>query len=375
MTIQTVSPFYLPAFGTLSGNWGTSASAGITFGAALDAANEAAAVCFTCPASGSLTHIAIRTQTVSVTSGPLNFDCRLETLSNGRPSGSLQAANTNAAWSLATTDDNIWKENALTAAATVTAGDELAVVVKAPGSGTFSFTWAAATLAFPLPSPFPTFVTDVNATPDGVYETNTTSVMPLLALKIDGVYHRIMPWIPLDTITANAYTNASSPDEYALRLQFPVSMRVSGAAIAIADVAAAGSFAITLWPDSASSQTDADALAQKVMDSDALGSATLDGVVHVTFAASVTLTANTPYWLGVRADSATSITKLGFTMASAIGMVPTPGGSEFYSGTRAWSGGSAPAFTNALLTQQMSAVRIDGIDFGSGGLAAIGNAG
>lgn len=344
MTITTIPQFMWPQLAPSRQHVSTTISTTAAVQHTLNAVNQQAALIFYCPATGSLTDFTVRTQTVSVTSGPLNFDFRVESVSNGRPSGSLFGTNTNVAVSVATTDDNVWKTATLTSAASVNKGDLIALVIKSPSSGTFSFTYGGFANLSGNVGNFPCFVTD--ATGDGTYEAVIINIAPSMAIKIGGAWYRIEPLFPIDAATQPTVNSSSSPDEVALRLYPPVGMRICGAVVTLGNISAGGDFMVSLWPDSASSQTDANALAQVLVDGDLSGSTTNDGGFNILFPTPVTLSANTPYWLGVRAETANTIIIYQATALSTALMSAWPGGIECYGGSRTWTAGSAPAFTH-----------------------------
>lgn len=375
MTIQTVPRFLVPNAVPVLGATTTSLASTSQACATIDAANEKMAVLCHCPVSGSLTDIAFRTQTVSVTSGPLNFDVRLETVVSGRPSGTLWATNTNGNASIATTDDNVWKTVTLTAAATVTKGEPIGIVIKAPGSGTFSVTWGGFTAVNAGSGQFPCLLQDI-APADGTYDT--TAVVdraPSLAVKVDGVWWRIEPWAAVDAMQLGSFSNASGIDEVALRFVCPFGMRACGAVLYTYNMAAGAYFTVSLWPDSASSQTDADSIAQVAMSQTLWGGTTQDGIITVFFQQSPTLAINEVYWLGMRADTATAVTMVGVQATSVALMEAMVAGASGYEGQRKWTAGSAPAWTTFTTTTPLFALIVDGVDTTSGGLSAIGHAG
>jgi hypothetical protein len=89
---------------------------------------------FRAPKTGTITKVGFRTVTV-ITGATV--DVRLETVSatDGHPTGSLVGTNANASQVIADTNDNVFFTVTLTAGASVTAGDVLAVVVVAPATG------------------------------------------------------------------------------------------------------------------------------------------------------------------------------------------------------------------------------------------------
>lgn len=344
VTIQTLDDFLWPQLVPNRGTISTSLS--VTAAAQVTLTTNNGQVCILCyaPFAGSLTDFTVRTQTVSVTSGPLNFDFRVESVTNGRPSGSLLGTNSNATVSVATTDDNVWKTATLTTPVTVTQGQLIALVIKCPAAGTFSFTLGGFANLQATTGNFPCVLTD--SAGDGTYETLASGAAPSVAVKIGGSYRRVAPLLPIDLATAPAFGSATSPDEYALRLLSPVKLRIKGACVVLGNVAAGGDFTVSLWPDSAGSQTDANALVQVACDGDLMGNTTNDGCFNVVFPTSIELDANTPYWLGVRADTANTIIVYQATTLSATLMTAWPGGIETYGGSRTWTAGSANAFTH-----------------------------
>ena len=101
----------------------------------VDGASESAGLVFKAPATGSLTDIGFGVNTV--TTGA-TVDVRLETVSlangNGNPTGTLFGATTNASKVIAGTDDNKWLTATLTAAASVTIGNDMAIQIVNPAT-------------------------------------------------------------------------------------------------------------------------------------------------------------------------------------------------------------------------------------------------
>lgn len=362
MTIQSVQSFLYP-------DWHigypvlTAPTLTMQTAATLDAASEAFMWCGDAPATGSLTDVYFRIGTTAITSGPLNFDVRIEQVTNGRPNGSLLAANTNGNAAIADTDDNSWKSAALTSAASVTRGTPIGIVVKAPGSGTFSVIWSMLASLVPPATSWPLVGSDTDS--NGTYDSIQTVGSPCLLVKIDGVIYHLRGCIPYDSLAMSAYNSGSSPDEKALRIVSPVPLRVVGMEAFISNAAAGADFTFSIWPDSASSQSDGNALVQVAHDGDAVVGTTQDGFVARYFASAVTLSAGTVYWAGCRADTANNIAVAVFTLPSITGVgAAAPGGSNFYMGTRAWSAGSAAAFTTDTSSIPLIRLIVDGIDDG-----------
>lgn len=310
----------------------------------------------------TLTTIYFRTSTV--TTG-CTVDVRVETVTNGRPSGTLFAANTAASVVIADGDDNVWKTATLTAAASLTVEDEFAIIITVDTAGATpnlqltvspsnlnntgglypvclldagAGTWASAAFAF-----------------DWILQYGTAGVIPTSGM------------IPVNGGgTLTAFNSGSTDDEIALRFQVPFKCRCSGARVFMGNITAAGDFTISLWP--ASSDDDTDALAQVTEDGDVVSSATADCFVEVPFS-PVTLDINTTYYLGLRADTANNISIGELTTATvANAILAFPGVSaQMYRSRRAWTAGTAGAWTDTTTTLPLINLIIDQLDDGAGG--------
>lgn len=189
----TIEPYiFLPSMGGLSvGAYTATTTITVT--------GDKLGCVFQAPATGSLTDVYFELSTV--TTGT-TADVRLETVTTGDPSGSLQAANTNVAVVLtAGTDSNVIKTGTLTAAATVTKGDLLAlVVVNGASAGNFALRAdiCAPTLGFPYRVRFAAaaWVEATNGIGGGV--------------KIGGTLYGFGPFSHAKTGTATATTNFNS---------------------------------------------------------------------------------------------------------------------------------------------------------------------
>ncbi len=328
----------------------------------IDAANEQMTVDFQMPVSGNLEAVSMRTQTVSVTAGPLNFDFRIESISGGLPSGALFGTNTNAAVSVATTDDNVWKTATLTAAAAVTKGDKVAFVIKAPAAGTFSLTWGGHLWSLNS-ALFP--VGRVDGVPDGTYSTLMTG-KPSFAIKVDGVWMAVPPFAAVDTMTLTTFNNASAPDEYLSTLRPKTNMRVAGIVAGLVNVTAGADFTCSLWSgSSAAGAVDADALAQVAISGNAIGTVTQDGYGLFLFPTAVPITAGVNYWIGVRADTANNMQMIQLGCGNSPAPSDTsclPGGSDAICGFRTWTAGVGGTITTQAQQQCLISAWIDGLD-------------
>lgn len=113
----------------------------------LDAANESYAAIFRVSQTGSIRKVGFATTTV--TTGA-TVDVRIETVdaTTGNPTGTLWGTNTNVSHTINNTDDNVWLTTAaLTADASVTAGDVIAVVIVNPAGSPGNFNIARTSVA------------------------------------------------------------------------------------------------------------------------------------------------------------------------------------------------------------------------------------
>ncbi len=355
MTIVAVPPFIWPR---PLDNVTVGTSIGVTSVATCtaDAVNEKVACVFRCPVAGSFTDFAVRTQTVSVTSGPLNFDFRLETVSAGLPSGTLFGTNSNAAVSVANTDDNVWKTGTLTTPPTVAVGDYMAIVVKAPAAGTFSFTWGGFS-TFTAPTMFP--VVKADTVPDGTYPTLAAN-RPSMAIKIGGTWYPIQPFAPVDSVVLTAFGSGSSPNEYGLKFIAPFTMRVAGLVAFVSNVG--GQFTLSLWPHNNGAQTDADALAQVTCSANSIGSATNDGIAMYLLATPITITKGSTYDIGCRADVAGTLIVAASVMWTTAGIGASWAGADCFQGTRTWTAGTTNSWANQTTTVAHLGLWVDGLD-------------
>jgi hypothetical protein len=222
----------------------------------MDAVNEMIAFIFRAPKTGNIDRVGCKTGDVSVTAGPLTFTVRLETVTNGLPSGTLVGTDTNVNWSVATGDDFIWKEHTLTAAAAVTKGQIMALLFTAPAAGTFSV-------------PLHSFINSINTTSfpycatrtgAGSWTKNLRNAMMNLRYD-DGVYACPEGFFPFFNVSSSAIGSGSTPDEVGNRFTVPFKCKLRSLTIWI-DRAATTDFTVRVY-DSADS-----VLIEQTIDSD-----------------------------------------------------------------------------------------------------------
>ena len=311
----------------------------------------------------SLNKIYFRLGTVS-TGGGVTVDVRVETLTNGRPSGTLINAGANVNVVIADTDDNTWKTATLGTPATLTLGQDFAIVIVWVSGATPAWNM----VGLPMLNGnahighYPQALIDqtgswVNAGNVELFAEATTAgviALPNL-LPVDGAG------------VLTAITNASAPNEYALKFVAPVKCRVMGLSPCIWNIAAGADFTISLWP--ASSSVDGDALMQASVDGDIAFTTSQDGYVTV-FDTPVELAAGTTYYLGVRADTANALSvgtlPIVTTITNAIRALPIDGCTAHLA-TRTWTTGTAGAWTDTTTTFPLMSLIIDQLDDGTGG--------
>lgn len=298
-------------------------------------------------------------------------DVRIETLTNGRPSGTLWATNTNASVVINDTDDNGWKTATLTAAASFTRGDKFAIViVVSSGTPNLVLNGCMGTVSTALVfAHWPLTLQDTGA---GTWASAANGFAWIADFTTNGPT-ALVGLTPVQAGTVTAYNSGTSPDERAMRFQLPFKTRVLGMRVAMFNIAAGADFTFSLWDTTGT--TDAGALAQATQDGDFALSTTQDGFVDLFFASPPTLSAATTYYAGVRADTANNI-GLGEMSNSAItnALRALPGVSaQVYLSTRVWTAGTAGAWTDTTTTFPMIHLIIDQLDDGAGGagLAAL----
>jgi hypothetical protein len=360
MALVNAGPIFLPALQLPGGPL----ASGLALGSiAFDSATDRAAWVGRAPVTDSLQTIYLRTGTV--TTG-CTLDVRVETVTNGRPSGTLLGTNTNASVVVDNADDNVWKTATLTAAASLTKGQEFAIVVVV-SSGTPNMNLAAppgSLVTYAILAHYPLTLQDTGggtwatqgAGWEWIVQFASAGVVPLVGLN---------PTSGAGTITA--FNSGTSPDERALRFQAPMKCRVAGLRLAMFNIAAGGDFTASLWD--ATGDVDGEALAQASIDGDFALSATQDGYVDLLFATPVELSAGTTYYAGVRADTANNIGLAEFSNANVTNALRGFQGvdASMYLSTRTWTAGAAGAWSDTTTTLPLIYLIVDQLDDGAGG--------
>lgn len=323
--------------------------------------------------SDSIATIYFRTGSIPGSGGD-TVDVRIETVTNGRPTGTLWSANgtgaaPNITVAIADTDDNLWKTATLTNPAEIIPGDEFAIVIiSSAGTPNIVLTGCSTQLTgfsahYPLQLQ--------NAT--GAYaqpSSAPTCFEWVIGLTTGGV----KPWLgllPLDGAGTLSSISSGGTEEIALHFQSPTPKRVIGMRAAIFNIAAASELTFSLWDSTG--DTDAEVLAQVTEDGDFALSTTNDGYVDMYFNTAVTIAKDTVYYAGVRNTTANAIS-LGQLSAAGTGAAanairgfPIPATGEVYSANRQWTAGAAGAWSTTTTLLPLISLICDQGDDGAGG--------
>jgi hypothetical protein len=310
------------------------------------------------------TLVAIHFRLGNTTTG-CTLNVRVESVSNGRPSGSLLGANTDAQVVVANTDDNVWKTATLTAGASLTRGNEFAVLINVnTGTPAMIFSTPPAPAgSLPSLTHYPLVLQDTGGGTWALPSAGNSFSWIFEFASAGPVY--VPNLMPVHAGTLTTFNSGSTPNERAIRFQVPFKCRVSGARVGLFNIAAGANFTVSLWD--ASGTTDAAALAQVAVDGDNTISATQDGYFEVRFGTPVTLEPDTTYYLGVRPDTANNLDVASYANADiANALRALPVSADVYLATRTWSGGSAGAWSNTTTSVPVKHLIIDQLDDGQG---------
>lgn len=342
--------------------YGTSglASGSLTF----DSATDRIAWVGRSPVTDSIASVQFGTNTVTTGN---TMQIQIETVTNGRPSGVAWAANTNGTVVIADADDSTMKTVTLTAAASLNAGDEFAIVMtSSAGSPTLNIAQVLVGIANAAGCGlYPLVLQDTGA---GTWAAPASGAMALcwIVTMTSAGPIELPGLVPYRAAAvATAFNSGSSPNEIALKITAPFKARAIGLRVYLLNIAAGADFTVSLWP--ASSSVDGDALAQRSEDGDFAYATTNDGYVDLFFATPVTLTAGTAYYIGVRPDTANSLAIGNRVTVSATTMTAFGIPSGALQATRVWTAGTAGVWTETA-TSTLPAFNfiIDQVDDGAG---------
>ena len=328
----------------------TVASPAISATMALTAVNYKGAFILQAPKTGNISAIAFL---ASAFTTQADIDVRIETINtSGDPSGTLWAANTNAAYSVTSIG---WKETAaLTASAAVVAGDLIAVVFANPGAGTPS--WV-------LASVYGNFSNMGQNLPYGdLYTTAWAHAdrIPIIALKYDDGTYESYPCIPLSAITAIAFNTGSAATIIGAKFKLPFPARAVGCYVYL-DLDANAD--LILYADG-SPGTE---LMNISLDSNKRR-ATSGQLFRILFDAPVSITKDTWYRLALKPTTVTSITLYHMDAASTAIIDGMELGQNFLYSTSAGA-----AWTDTITRRPFMGLILDqfddGVSTGGGGIS------
>jgi hypothetical protein len=346
----------------------SSLAGAFTYGASLiiDAADEGVAFILRAPATGNISKLVWRTGTV--TTG-CTVDVRLETVDTtvtpAIPTGTLKAANSNGAQVVANADDNVLFTTALTAAASVTRGDLLAIVIKNPTASFGTLTIAGNADDASLDSVYSLLNTGVS--PAVSWGVNANGPICALCYDVAGTdtYYPIEGAYPASLFNTSTISTSTTPDVVGLRFQLPFPASISGAWIA-ADVD--GAYDLKLVSTAYNQGAGTGVLATASV---AAGSrrSSASGIAFVNFVTPYTIAAGTNYRLVIEPTSGTSLSVYDASVGSLAMLDCFPGGQNFHLTTAKdptqdsdWTNYNSGTFRRPFI-----GVRINGFDDATGG--------
>lgn len=182
----------------------------------LSSASDKAAWVGYAPQTGTIDKVAFRTGAVTTSA---TLDVRLETIgTDGNPSGSLWATNTNG--SQASLAANTWYEVTLTAGASVTKGDKIALVIVNPAVSPGNLEvqrYSVSRSIFPYTARFAASAWTRSASPWAGWLHYTTGT----------AYPSVVGMKPATDSSAQ-YNNSSTPDERGNKITMPFACKVQG---------------------------------------------------------------------------------------------------------------------------------------------------
>lgn len=311
----------------------------------LDAAGESESYIAVAREAMTISHVGFRNGTAT---GSPTAEVRIETVAtDGTPSGTLWAANTNA--TSGTLMANTWNLIALTASALIAAGQAFAVLVKY-ASGTAITTQRMSnyrTSVYNLPLEVPNV---------GGVETKTRPVGAKLISVGSGAttFYSLINALAANTIAANAFNNTNAAAR-GLRFKVPFKCRCIG--IRHYQGTANGDYNAVMYDDAGNELSTSSTAFDGNLSVENAG-----GVSTVYFDNPVTLEKDTWYRAALEPSSATNINMYTATLPSADYRSAWPGGVNQHYATR-----SSGAWTDTDTDQvPLMDIIIDQVDDGTG---------
>jgi hypothetical protein len=202
----------------------------------------------------------------------------------------------------------------------------------------------------------------------GVWKTTGGRVPNAYIVSDDGTLIKIADTVPFTAITADAFADATNPDERGMVFQVPWNCKIDGLWMLGGHTDAASDFTLTLYSDHLGTPTSMGSFSVLGEQS---GAAATDRYRFFPFTSEVTLAANMDYVVAARATGATNVRLPGVTLMSAAQRVLNCGGTTVQKVTR---DGGAGVFTEEVAATQMywMGVRISSLNIsGSDGVYTV----
>lgn len=316
----------------------------------------------------SIAKVFFRTNTV--TTGD-TVKIEIQSVTNGRPSGTIIAAGASGTVAIADTDDNRWLSVTIGTPYTFSIGQDFAIVLTHDSGATPNLQLAIASgeITGWVGGLYPSTLQDTGAGSwSALAGTKLEWVVEMTTAAGAVTFPGLIPLNGAGTITA--FNSGSNPNERALKLVAPAKMRVIGLSLALFNNAVGSDVTFSIWDSTDNPGAGPTPLAQTSLDGDYPYSATADGVVHVFFAAPLTLTAGSTYYIGVKPTTANNI---GLMELSAAGTGASSTGIRAFGigtvtahlSTRQWVSTDPGAWTDTTTTLPAISLIVDQIDDGA----------
>jgi hypothetical protein len=246
----------------------------------------------------------------------------------------------------------------LSATRTVNFGDLIAVIVGYDGGGrlgTDSFTLTGMNAAAAGFTRLQSAALENLLT--GAYSI-TASTVPVIVLGFnDGTFGTLAGSFPASAIGSHAFNSGSSPNEYALGIQFPFPCKCSGVFINVQAVAVGADFNVVLYGGA----TPTTVIQSVPVTSKQIGTTGASRLLYVPFTEAA-LTLNAKYYLSVQPTTVNSVTIPYYDVSNASHFQACGGGANFSEYTRA--GG---AWTQVTTRRPVMIAEISSFDDATGG--------
>lgn len=278
------------------------------------------AVVFQAPATDTMTGFSFAL--ASVTTGCV-LDCRLETVgTDGNPTGTLVATNTNGSVTVADTDDYLWKTATFTASASLTKGALYALVVQYSSGSTPNLNLSAYTTAG---GAYYTGIPYILTYAASSWTYQTTPIWFCGLLRFGSNYYNVESFFPAIVGTAPAFNNTSTPNVQGMRFTLPFPAKIKGVYVYVDGDAP---YDVNLYDSDGTTKL----AAFSITDAD-YPPTTAGRSMRIIFSSPITLAKNTNYWIGIEPTSSTNIVLNNPVMGDAAWI----GASWFLSSTYAQS--------------------------------------